>query len=276
MFTVKDIIRPDHNAMTAGELAAAVTSHDYATGALTIAPGVVIAYNGYDYALYYYKHATRELISWVSEKSPGRSSTAPGMLGTHALALVKTARKLSKGQGITKGQPVATIEAPKRTPKFARTTTTPTVIKEEVKPVKNVSKPVNEAIEVPTDGAVIRTVDTGEGLSMKERAARLAPAIIETLNACDLPAYLRLSHYDASNQVYLSVSVNELVPVVIDGSGVVYQIKGVEPVKLRPGKLSIDARYALERMRPAKKMVNRKVAVLEPVGMIEVSALAVA
>lgn len=101
MFTVKDIISTDHTTMTAEEMSAAVTSHDYATGALTIAPGVVIAYNGFDYALYYYKHVTRELCSWVSEKSPGRSSAAPGMLGTHALALVKTARKLSKGQGIT-------------------------------------------------------------------------------------------------------------------------------------------------------------------------------
>lgn len=139
MFTVKDIVRTDHDTMTAEELAAAVTVHDYATGALIVAPGVVVAYNGFDYGLYLIKHVDRAIHSWSSEKSLGRSSAAPGMLGAYALALVKTARKLSKSQSITRGSAVATIEAPKRTPKFTRpvsaepTTNTP---QKENAPVK--------------------------------------------------------------------------------------------------------------------------------------------
>lgn len=117
MFFVKSVVTPA--VKTVAQMVEFVQTHDFEAGAIDsvaveVAPGVALAYNGMDYALYLLDgvegQAPAVLRLWSTPGSLGRSSAAPDMLGAYAEALVKTARKLARSTEVIKESPVAAID----------------------------------------------------------------------------------------------------------------------------------------------------------------------
>lgn len=116
-------------------------------------------------------------------------------------------------------------------------------------------------------GGIITTIHTGEGLNVKDRAAIMTPAVQVASNAAVHPAFLKFSHYTATNRLHVAVNAGTLTPVVIDAQGIVCTIDGVEPVTIGDDLTAAIARL-LRVMRPLNKLVNARAAQLTPAGSV--------
>lgn len=286
MFTVKTIVHPE--VKTIAQMVEFVQAHDFEAGAVMVAPGVVLAFNGMEYALY--RETRFELFTWSTPKSLGRSSAAPDMLGAYAEALVKTARKLSRG-GSKKGQLVCKLE--KKHPRFVKLAEdSPAVEPAAVEPVESpapvevaeeaekVEEPapveVEEVAEVeepaedsPAPASTgVRIIETGEGLGAAARAELMAPALAEAAASGVLPVFVKFSHYTEANRLHIAVGADYLLPVVIDEGGLVSQIEGVTAIQVEDGDFEKAALVLLKRVRAISKAVNRGEAVLAPAGVV--------
>lgn len=276
MFTVKTVVHPE--VKTIAQMVEFVQGHDFEDGAVMVAPGVVLAFNGMDYALY--RESRFELFTWSTPKSLGRSSAAPDMLGAYAEALVKTARKLSRG-GSKKGQVVCKLE--KKHPRFGKPAEDAPAVEPveapapvEVEEVAEVEEPAEDSPaveEAPAPASTgVRVIETGEGLGAAERAGLIAPALAEAAASGVLPVFVKFSHYTEANRLHIAVGADYLLPVVIDEGGLVSQIEGVTAIQIEGGDFEKAALVLLKRVRAISKAVNRGEAVLAPAGVVAAAA----
>lgn len=307
MFIVKAVVTPA--AKTIAQMVEAVQTHDFEDGAvetvaIEVAPGVALAYNGMDYALYLLDGLEGEapalLRLWSTPKSLGRSSAAPDMLGAYAEALVKTARKLSRAVDVEKGSPVGAIDEEG----LLNEDPAPVEAPAEVVEVEKVEEPApvevaeeaekaegSPAVEEAPASTGVRIIETGEGLGAAERAELIAPALAEAAASDVLPVFVKFSHYGEANRVHIAVGADYLLPVVIDEGGLVSQIeaipahvkkgeapklKKIEPIKVKDGNFEGAALVLLKRVRAISKAANRGEAVLAPAGVVAAAAELVA
>ncbi|MFW0183787.1 hypothetical protein ACN082_09850 [Rothia sp. CCM 9417] len=149
-------------------------------------------------------------------------------------------------------------KAPKKTKTYTKKDPAPEPVEAEAVPEKS---PKEKA-----SGEII-TIETGAGLNVKNRATLIAPALKEAQALAPHPVFIKFSHYTAKNRLHVAVEGDTLTPVVIEDSGVVCEISGVEPVKVGDDMAQAVVKL-LKKMRPINKAVNGGLATLTPSGSL--------